>query len=344
MKSRIVVTISILVTAVCISMGHQQDGTKDIIGGATLFKRPQNPPTRRVKRKTASRQAAVREEKSASSKNDEVNDKVEDALALGNSARDREPPDLPSAERAYRLAWKLNPNDPRPYVGLGNVYMDQERYDEAAKAYKEAIRLTVAQSQGWEGLRGADMGRDSLRSAAEWRSYSAMARIRGGDLMYGELELRDAILNGPKNARWHALLAYDLYLQKRFAASATAYGEATRLDPTYKKLLADATIKAKGSTVQDLKLTKNLEGMTLEVRADVGGVRKGHCRLMTRNRMACSWLTRSAPRDYKSWKVQDGLFQIKATGSVCIGEPRQEHIYLKCRSREMEMAEVWVRR
>lgn len=47
---------------------------------------------------------------------------LEDALWLGNDARDSEPPRYGEAERAYRLAARLAPKDP---VGLGNIFWYQ---------------------------------------------------------------------------------------------------------------------------------------------------------------------------------------------------------------------------
>src|SRR4029079_2226342 len=81
------------------NLGQLTRPVRDPVGGASiLFAHPQNPSTRRPPQ-TANT----------------AGDNVDDAIALGNAARDRKPPDLASAERAYRLAWKLNPNDPRPH-------------------------------------------------------------------------------------------------------------------------------------------------------------------------------------------------------------------------------------
>jgi len=35
----------------------------------------------------------------------------------------------------------LNPKEARAYYGLGNTFFDQQRYDDALAAYKEATRL-----------------------------------------------------------------------------------------------------------------------------------------------------------------------------------------------------------
>ena len=36
------------------------------------------------------------------------------------------------ALQAYEEAIKLNPNDAKPWNGIGNVYLELKRYDEAA--------------------------------------------------------------------------------------------------------------------------------------------------------------------------------------------------------------------
>lgn len=71
----------------------------------------------------------------------EVNDKLEDALAIGNAARDDSPPRYQVAERAYRLATELGPRDPRPHFGLANIYYDQGQLGRAAEEYRAALGL-----------------------------------------------------------------------------------------------------------------------------------------------------------------------------------------------------------
>src|SRR4029079_1263798 len=51
---------------------------------------------------------------------------------------EREPPRYEDSETAYRLAAKLDDRDPRPYLGLANLWYDQKNYQAAAKMYREA--------------------------------------------------------------------------------------------------------------------------------------------------------------------------------------------------------------
>ena len=77
---------------------------------------------------------------------------VEDAIEAGNNARDRKPPDYVEAERAYKLATKLAPNDERSFEGLGNIYFDQQRNEEAVAAYRRAIELKPKNPAAFENL------------------------------------------------------------------------------------------------------------------------------------------------------------------------------------------------
>ncbi len=79
-------------------------------------------------------------------------DDVEDAIEAGNNARDQKPPDYLEAERVYKLATKLAPNDERAFEGLGNIYFDQHRNEEAIAAYRKAIELKPDNPAAFENL------------------------------------------------------------------------------------------------------------------------------------------------------------------------------------------------
>ncbi len=77
---------------------------------------------------------------------------VEAALEHGNSARDSKPPDFAEAERAYKLAANLAPEDERPFIGLGNIYYDQKRDEEAITAYRKALELQPKNRSVFEAI------------------------------------------------------------------------------------------------------------------------------------------------------------------------------------------------
>ena len=240
------------------------------MGGAILvFKtRPASPPAyRRPKQSTPANGAADKTQKTPASNpatEPQKEDMIEDAIALGNSARDSNPPRYEDAERAYKLAAKLEPRDPRPYIGLGNILYDQKKFSEAAEAYQTALYLGVPRSSSMFGsfsrLNGvADRPAPyqvfiNLSRKGELHAYLGTALLQSGEFRNAETELKQAIadqneeaeararshLSYNKDASWHAMLGYSLSMQKRYAEAAAAYRTAVELDPgnaDYKRLL-----------------------------------------------------------------------------------------------------------
>jgi tetratricopeptide (TPR) repeat protein len=117
----------------CSRVASAQEVGGDLSGGAGIF-RPKNPeakrtgnPSRPVARPTRPNPA-------------EIEEKFEDALADGNDARDARK--FTAAESSYRTALKLKPRDTRAHYGLGNVFTDQQRWDDAEKIYRQAVAIT----------------------------------------------------------------------------------------------------------------------------------------------------------------------------------------------------------
>jgi Flp pilus assembly protein TadD len=231
---------------------------QDITGAAKIFiVHPKNPPVRQ-----RSPSATTKHDKSASTNSEPVprgtqqpvsdmNDALEDALALGNSARDGEPPRSEDAEKAYRLAAKLNPKDPRPYIGLGNLWSDQKRYAEASRIYKQALIAMASDSSGrkWT-LRGqaASPGWDD--QSAEWHAYLGNTLLQTKDFAAAGIEFQNATERNPTNDQWHALRGYSLLQQGRFGEASRSLREALRLKPgkvEYRQLLQLANNRKKAS-------------------------------------------------------------------------------------------------
>ena len=111
---------------------YAQDGggslNRDLIGGALLiFRQPENPPVgggrlqgHRVTPRVAKEQNRI--------------------IARGNAARSAPIPRYSEAEQEYRQAARLDPTDARSYAGLGNVYLDQSRFNDAIEQYKDALK------------------------------------------------------------------------------------------------------------------------------------------------------------------------------------------------------------
>ena len=354
-----------------------QSQNRDLMGGADLvLQRPPNPQVRKRKNteKLNSNSRSLQSEKKDQQpeKNDQANvakpeavpqsanstaDEVEDALALGNAARDRQPPDLSSAERAYRLAWKINPNDPRPHVGLGNVYLDQEKFPEAAKAYREAIRLGMPRSPALASLRGSGMmgnrvsPSSSPQELADWRVFAATSYIRQNALLSAERELTAAVSKDPKDARARALLGYDLFTQQRFTEAALFYNEALHLEPsnaTYRMGYEESSKKAAAAATMSDDFFKSLEGTSWELRDSANSQPISTCDLKPNELLKCT----PSPIDKflftnRRWKLHDGFMKIEAYppgDSFCVGRRDGTSLRFTCLFGDEEKVQVWTRR
>lgn len=69
----------------------------------------------------------------------DYNEQFEKAIEEGNVARDDR--EYTKAEAAYLRAQSLKSSDSRAVYGLGNLFSDQQRWEEAENAYRTAIRL-----------------------------------------------------------------------------------------------------------------------------------------------------------------------------------------------------------
>jgi len=52
----------------------------------------------------------------------------------------------------YKIAIGLDPKEANPHVGLGNVYRNQGKLEEAKKEYEEALRLKPDLTEAKENL------------------------------------------------------------------------------------------------------------------------------------------------------------------------------------------------
>ena len=335
LSSQLALSVLSLITLVTFpaTLAAQPNSPQDITGGARLIFGPTQNPAAKSSKQIAQTPA----------KREQVND----ALALGNAARDRRPPDFASAEKAYRLAWKLNPFDPRPYVGLGNLYMDQRKYPEAAKAYQDALHFGAMErrSGSGSGAPSDTTATDGLSTLAQWHAYRGMALLGEQNLRKAEMELIEAIAMDPTKAEWRAGLGYCLFMQGRFTEAADAYKKASELQPNndkYKQLLMEAQTKSKLSSAKDAAIRKQLEGTAWETQLEPA---KGNftCNLLPRNGVVCT-LDERVEYANLTWRVQDGLLQlirIATNERFCTGPIGTNEIRLRCWVNNEETEAVW---
>jgi Flp pilus assembly protein TadD len=327
------------------SISAQQDRPqRDITGGAALiFKRPENPTTQ-------AREDAANRQRSAKA---ETSEQVEDAIALGNAARDRKPPDFESAEKAYRLAWKLNPNDPRPYLGLGNLYWDQRRYVEAAKAYRDAVRFMETTSTKRAALIGilggiANAGIGKVeRPSGHPRIYLAASLLQEQNPLAAERELRLVALLDSNNPEWNGLFGYALSAQGRYTEAVEAYEKAVKLEPineNYKQLLTEASRKARETSANDQAITTRLRNTIWEVRDITNSTIKGTCQLDATGSLQCKDVGSGLILSNGRWKIRDGFLGLERGFKTpfCVGQLQGAKIDVQCYSSDDESRNLWI--
>src|SRR5438128_11038875 len=104
-----------------------QEAGGDLVGGAGIF-RPRNPEAKR----SGNPNRPVRPRLTPA----EIEEKYQDAISDGNEARDARK--FATAESSYRSAINLKPEDARAFYGLGNIYVDQRRWNVAEHTFGKA--------------------------------------------------------------------------------------------------------------------------------------------------------------------------------------------------------------
>jgi tetratricopeptide (TPR) repeat protein len=113
------------------SVAIAQETGGELGGGAGIF-RPKNPEAKR----SGGPARPARPRMSPA----EIEARFQDALADGNDARDARK--FAVAETEYRKALGLKARDARAHYALGNVFVDQQRWEEAEKSYRTAYDIT----------------------------------------------------------------------------------------------------------------------------------------------------------------------------------------------------------
>ncbi len=148
-----------------------------------------------------------------------IEELFEQAIELGNGARNER--NYSDAESAYLRAQNLKTNDSRAVYGLGNLYGDQGRWEEAENAYRSAIRIDPDAPEAYVAL-----------------SFVLTQPIAGTNLVerYAEAEklARRAIELDSENAVAFDQLGASLELQGNISDETQIfYQKAIKLDPTF---------------------------------------------------------------------------------------------------------------
>ena len=117
----------------------------DALGGAALiFRKPDNPPlhTGRGQSSGTAGGGTISGTKKARAAAAAASAAHERVIAKGNAARSAPTPRYSEAEQQYKLAAAEDPKDARAYAGLGNIYLDQGRFNEAVTAYRQGLKIS----------------------------------------------------------------------------------------------------------------------------------------------------------------------------------------------------------
>jgi tetratricopeptide (TPR) repeat protein len=154
---------------------------------------------------------------------------------------------LADAENDYQSAIKTAPNDPRPHVALGNLYLFEQKPGPAEIEFMKVLELdaknapahaalgNLYSSQGQPGLSEAQ-----YRAAVALDSAKASYRLSLGTMLQkegkhgeAEAEFRTAVGLEPKNAHAHLALANLFNTEPNRQAEAQAeYAQVKALDPS----------------------------------------------------------------------------------------------------------------
>lgn len=268
--------ICLLAALFCVSALGQNVGG-DIGGG--IF-RPKNPETK--KHTTKAIKPITKPTKGPVKKPDTtLDDRIDDLLDKGNDARDAKK--YPEAQEAYEGVLKLKANDSRGAYGLGNVYTDQRRWDDAEKAYRNAVAwapkdvdalvaLSVVLVQPVPGANNAKRFADAQtfaqsavqldpKNAVAWDRLGVAIQSRGLFNADTERAYRQAVELDPQFAVAYAHLGRVLRRMNRPGEASPLYDRAIELakDPATLVLIADSLQAEQQWAQSELVLRRALE-------------------------------------------------------------------------------------
>ena len=223
MRPNVILRATVLnLTALCLTLGaaatvSAQDVGADVGGGAGIF-RAKNPETKKKAGTTATKPAS-RTTGPAHPRPSNVEERIEGLLDKGNEARDTRK--FAEAEDSYKEILKLKAHDARAAYGLGNVYSDQQRWDDAEAAYRNSVAWAPANADAYVALSVVLVqpraGGDNAKRFADAESFA-----------------RRSVQIDPKNAvGWDRL---GVALQARGLANSEtehSYRRAIELDPQF---------------------------------------------------------------------------------------------------------------
>src|SRR5688500_3000338 len=231
------------------------------VGGASIF-RARNPETKKKPGSTTAKPSATGRPGTRTAPSRAVAERIEDLLEKGNEARDAR--NFAGAEESYKEVLKLKARDARAAYGLGNIYADQQRWEDAEAAYRNSVAwaprdadahvalsvvLVQPRADGDNAKRLADAEMFARRSvqidpknAVGWDRLGVALQARGLANSETEHSYRRAIELDPQFAAAYAHLARVLNRMGRANDASPLYDKATELakDPATLNLIAES--------------------------------------------------------------------------------------------------------
>jgi tetratricopeptide (TPR) repeat protein len=186
---------------------------------------------------------------------------IEDDLRNGDQAM--QATHLADAEVAYEAATKAAPQDPRPYLALGNLYSFEQKPTQAEPEFMHALELDPKNAAAHAGLGDAYASGQPAMAEAQYRAAVALDpaavawRLKLGAALQAahkdhvaEPEFLTAIGLEPKNAHAHLALANLLNGEPDRQADAQAeFAQVRALDPSLMPAAPVTASAAPASTV-----------------------------------------------------------------------------------------------
>lgn len=217
-------------------------------------------------------------------------------IDLGNDARDER--DYVTAGNAYNQAKALKPRDARAFLGLGNLYTDQQRWEDAESAYRSASKFDADDAASLVALSFVltrpvaapnlseryEEAESLARKALKLEPQNSLANdqlgvaleLRGEIGLEAETAYRRSIQYDPGFAPAYAHLGRLLRKKGKTSESATAYSSSMKRsnDVATKILVADVML-SEGRVNESVQLlvlalesdSRNLTALTLLGRA-----------------------------------------------------------------------------
>jgi tetratricopeptide (TPR) repeat protein len=180
----------------------------------------------------------------------ELEEKYQDQLSDGNDARDARK--FPVAEAAYREGIKLKPMDARAFYGLGNVFVDQQRWGCRGRISQRFTNLplitpdVLTASVSFWSNRAAALPTPSVLSDAEYYATRATQIQPTNAIAFDRLGVAmvaRSIVNADTEAKFRHALELDPNLviaQVHLARLLKRLKRDSEAEPIYKKAIEDA--------------------------------------------------------------------------------------------------------